>query len=67
MCIFCAAIPAVAAAGTAAHGHQREAARQANCDGHPIPKPQLPAAKTTLALMAALVIASVIYHTQLRV
>ena len=67
MCMFCAAIPAVAAAGTAAHGHQHEAVRLAKCSGHPIPKPKMPAAKTTLALMVALVIASVIYHTQLRV
>ena len=66
MCIFCAAIPATAAAGTAIQGKQREAARQAESEGRPSPVSKVPVAKATMALMAALVVASVIYHTQVR-
>jgi uncharacterized membrane protein YidH (DUF202 family) len=67
MCIFCAAIPAVAAVGTAAHGQQREAARKAEREGRPAPKPKVPPAKAAGVLVVALVIASVVYHTHLPV
>jgi hypothetical protein len=67
MCVFCAAIPATAAAGAALQGKQREAARQAEGEGRPSPVSKVPVAKATTALIATLVIASVIYHTQLRI
>ncbi len=64
MCMFCAAIPAVTAMGVAAHGQQREAARQAESEGRPVPKPKVPAAKITTALVVVLAVASIIYHTR---
>ncbi len=64
MCMFCAAIPAVAAMGTAAQGKQREAARKAESEGHPIPKPKVPPAKVAGAVIVLLAIGSVVYHTQ---
>ena len=67
MCIFCAAIPATAAAGAALQGKQREAARQAEDEGRSSPVSKVPVGKVTTALIAVLVVASVIYHTQLRV
>lgn len=63
MCIFCAAASTVAAAGTAAYGQQREAARQAEREGQPIPKPKVPPAKAAAVLVGALLIASIVYHT----
>ena len=64
MCFFCAAIPAVAAAGTAAHGQQRAAERQAASAGQPIPKAKVPPAPTAAVAVVLLIAASVIYHTQ---
>ena len=64
MCMFCAAIPAVAAMGTAAHGKQREAARQAEAEGQPAPKPKVPPAKVAGVVVALLFVGSVVYHTQ---
>jgi len=64
MCMFCAAIPAVAAMGTAAQGRQREAARQAESEGRPIPKPKVQPAKVAGAVIVLLAIGSVVYHAQ---
>jgi hypothetical protein len=64
MCIFCAAVPAVAAMGTAAQGKQREAARLAESEGRPIPKPKVPPAKLAAVGVALLVVAAVVNHTQ---
>lgn len=64
MCMFCAAIPTVAALGAAAHGKRREAERQAEQQGRPVAKSRLPIAKTTTALVVVLVVASAVYHTQ---
>jgi uncharacterized membrane protein YidH (DUF202 family) len=64
MCLFCAAIPTVAALGAAAHGKRREAERAAERQGRSLPKRKAPIAKATTALVVALVIASAVYHTQ---
>ena len=64
MCVFCAAIPAVAAMGTAAQGKQREAARQAEREGRPLSKPKIAPAKVAAMGVALLVVASVVNHTQ---
>ncbi len=64
MCVFCAAIPAVAAMGTAAHGKQREAARLAEREGRPMPRPKIAPAKVAAVGVALLVVASVVNHTQ---
>jgi|GEM_PF-313469 len=63
MCVFCAAIPSVAALGAAAHGQQRQKEKQAKVENQPAPK-RKPIAKTTAALVVGLVIASALYHTQ---
>lgn len=64
MCMFCAAIPTVAAMGAAAHGKQREAARQAAQAGQPAPRRALPVKEAATALVVLLVFASAVYHTQ---
>lgn len=64
MCLFCAAIPTVAALGAAAHGKRRAAERAAEQQGHSLPKRKLPIAKATTALVVVLVVASAVYHTQ---
>jgi hypothetical protein len=64
MCLFCAAIPTALAVGAVTHGKQREAERKAELDGQPVPPRRVPVAKTTTALVVALVVASAIYHTQ---
>jgi hypothetical protein len=63
MCVFCAAIPSVAALGTAAHGKQRQTEKQAEVENKPVPK-RKPIAKSAAALMVMLVVASALYHTQ---
>lgn len=63
MCVFCAAIPSVAALGTAAHGKQRQAEKQAEAENKPAPK-RKPIAKSAAALVVVLVVASALYHTQ---
>jgi hypothetical protein len=72
MCIFCAAIPAVAAAGAAVHGKQVEArrrARETGLDQPEAPAPatsgalgKLPVPAITAAVVGALVLGSVLIH-----
>jgi hypothetical protein len=65
MCVFCAAIPTALAVGAATHGKQREAARQAEAEGRPAPRPRrVPVGKATAAVVVMLVVASALYHTQ---
>lgn len=73
MCIFCAAIPAAAALGAAAHGKQTEARRRAETVNEaateeparlaPVVLPrQLPIAGITGVVLAGLVVGSVVTH-----
>ncbi len=72
MCIFCAAIPAVAAAGAAVHGKQVEArcrARETGLDqpeakapGATSPLSKLPVPAITAGVVGALVLGSVLTH-----
>ena len=62
MCIFCAAIPAAAAVGSAANGRQLEAKRQAEAAGVEHPRTR-PIPQITAGVMLLLVIGSVTYHT----
>ena len=65
MCVFCAAVPATLAAGAAARGQQRAAARQATAENRPAPPAaSVPVSKITTAVVMALVAASILYHTQ---
>ncbi len=64
MCVFCAAIPATLAVGTALEGQRRaepapgERARRST-------RSRLPVGKLTIVAVSALAVASVTYHTHL--
>ena len=69
MCIFCAAIPAAAALGAAAHGKQTEARRRAETVNEATTEParlapvlphQLPIAGITGVVLVGLVVGSVV-------
>ncbi len=64
MCVFCAAVPAVMAVGTAAQGRQREQRKAAEARGDPAPRLSLPVGKLTTAAVMVLVAAAVVYHTR---
>jgi hypothetical protein len=65
MCMFCAAIPVTLAAGAAARQKQNRV-KQINADeGKISPKPVVPAGPVTAAIVTSLVVASVVYHTQI--
>lgn len=72
MCVFCAAIPAAAALGAAAHGKQTEARRRA-ADAHQefdsseaspfkAPARPVPIAAITGVVIACLMVGSVVTH-----
>jgi hypothetical protein len=62
MCIFCAAIPAAAAVGSAASSKQREAKRQAEAAGVKNPRTR-PIPQITAGVIVLLLMGSVAYHT----
>ena len=76
MCMFCAAIPATLAVGANAHVRQRRQQKQAEMNeksvdevaGQPADetagRTKPPASALTAIVVAGLVVASVIYHTQ---
>lgn len=62
MCMFCAAIPVVAATGAGMNGKQIKAKRQAEAAG--VEKPQVKAIMpVTAGVIVLLMIGSVTYHT----
>ncbi len=64
MCMFCAAVPAVLAAGTAKAGQERTERRAAEARGE-VPRAMvLPVGKLTSGAVTVLVIAAVINHTR---
>jgi hypothetical protein len=64
MCVFCAAIPATAAAGARLNFNQNRAARERVAKGEKL-SPARPILKATLILVLVLAVCSVIYHTVL--
>ena len=64
MCMFCAAVPTVAALGLAARGEQKEKIKEALARGEPPPRSLVPAGKATAAALAAIVVVAAVYHTQ---
>jgi hypothetical protein len=64
MCLFCAAIPAALAIGARAKARQDMTKVEAQAQQEPAPRPALPAVPATAVVVAGLVAASVIYHTQ---
>lgn len=65
MCMFCAAVPTVAALGLAVRGEQKQKIQEALARGEPPPRPIVPAGKATAAALAAIVVVAVVYHTQI--
>jgi hypothetical protein len=64
MCVFCAAVPTVAALGLAARGEQKQKTQEALARGEPPPRPLVPAGKATAAALVAIVVVAAVYHTQ---
>lgn len=64
MCIFCAAIPVAMAAGAKARQVQFDKIRLAEEEGRPPFRRIVPAGRATLVVIAGLVAASVVVHTQ---
>lgn len=67
MCMFCAAVPTVAALGLAARGEQQRKRKEAAARGEPPPRPVLPAGKVSAAVLVAIVVAAIAYHAQMSV
>jgi hypothetical protein len=67
MCIFCAAVPATAALGAAASANQRKAddATETTVNRAAKALKSVPAGKTTAVVVAGLLTASVVYHSQI--
>lgn len=65
MCMFCAAVPTVAALGLAARAEQKQKAQEAVARGEPPSRPLVPAGKATAAALATIVVVAVVYHTQI--
>jgi hypothetical protein len=65
MCMFCAAVPTVAALGLAVRGEQKEKIQEAQARGEPPPRSLVPAGKATAAALAVVVLAAVLYHVQI--
>lgn len=64
MCMFCAAIPATLAVGVNANARSRRQANQVEMRGEEPAQPKIPPKAATTVVVAGLVIASVIYHSQ---
>ena len=65
MCVFCAAIPTTLAVGANLNAKQLRQNREAEKRGEPSSeKKSIPIGKITLLTAGALVIASVVYHSQ---
>ena len=63
MCVICAAVPAVAALGTAADGEQRKHQKELQARGEPAARSQYPIRVLTALAMLVLFLAAAIYHT----
>lgn len=64
MCVICAAVPAVAALGTAADGEQRKREKESQARGEKTAPRQYPIRVLTALAMLVLFLVSAFYHTQ---
>lgn len=64
MCMFCAAVPTVATLGLAARAEQQRKIKEAVAHGEPLPHVILPAGKATAVALVAIIVTSIVYHTQ---
>jgi hypothetical protein len=64
MCMFCAAIPATLALGAHANSRKRQEDQQAQAGDQPSAAPKVEPKAVTAIVVAGLVVASVVYHTQ---
>lgn len=62
MCMFCAAVPAVIAAGTALDGEQHKRQREVDQRGEKSTKPHHPIRALTMLTVLALFIGLALYH-----
>jgi hypothetical protein len=67
MCMFCAAVPAIATAGISINNKQKERERAAIARGETPRRPRLVAALATYLAIVAVLIASVAYHSRANV
>jgi hypothetical protein len=65
MCVFCAAVPATLAIGAKVNADQLRERREAEARGEDLPgKKPVPAVKIAFVAAGALVVASIIVHSQ---
>ncbi|MBM3129218.1 MAG: hypothetical protein FJ009_11425 [Chloroflexi bacterium] len=64
MCVICAAVPAVAALGTAADGEQRKRQKETHARGAPTTRREYPIRVLTALAMLILFLVSAFYHAQ---
>jgi hypothetical protein len=62
--MFCASATAVATMGLVAQSKEHKEQRAAQQTGQPTPRPKLPAGKVTIVVVAGLLVASALYHSQ---
>lgn len=64
MCMFCAALPAIAASGIALDGEQRKKNRAMQARGETPPRARVKIAPATMLALVAVLMASAVYHSQ---
>lgn len=64
MCMFCATVPAIAATGISMNSQQKQKERAALVRGETPKRPRIAIAPATYLAMVALLIASIVYHSQ---
>lgn len=64
MCVFCAAGTAIAATGIAVDGEQRKKNQARQARGETPTRPRVPIAPATFLALVAVLMASVLYHSQ---
>jgi hypothetical protein len=64
MCVFCAAVPAIAATGISINSEQKQKERAALARGETPRRPRIRIAPATYLALIAVLIASIAYHSQ---
>lgn len=64
MCLFCAAVPAALAVGANAHARRQRAVKHLSIENEAAPRPGVDPRAMTAVVVAGLLVASGVYHTQ---
>lgn len=64
MCLFCAAVPAALAVGANTHARRRRAAKFLSAENEAEPRPGVDPRAVTAVVVAGLLVASGVYHSQ---